>query len=322
MDDQLIVDDGISTARTPRRVVVLGADGFLGGTMTAHLAAAGHHVTAYGRQPCGPLADRANVVSIVADLRDTWSLTSALEGADVVYHFASATHPSMFFANPSAEYHEAVQPLLVLMETAASQGIKKLVFPSSGGTIYAASGDPRREQSPTDPRSPYAIFKLASEQLLHHAARLGHFSVDIFRICNPYGSSQRARPGQGVIAHWIEAIKRAQPIQVFGDGSARRDYVYVEDVCRLMSLSLDRLDASDTFNLGTGVGTSVSELAALVRSIAGADCKIVHLPGRPSDIESIVLSSEKLLKLAPGFSFTPLADGVRATLAAHGIGGD
>lgn len=304
-----------------RHVVVLGADGFLGSSMTAHLAAAGHRVTAYGRQPCGPLADRAEVVSIVADLRDTWSLSTALRDADVVYHFASATHPSMFFANPSAEYHEAVQPLLVLMETAASQGVRKIVFPSSGGTIYAASDRPCTEQSPTDPRSPYAIFKLASEQLLHHAARLGQFSVDVFRICNPYGPTQRARPGQGVIAHWIDAIKRDQPIKIFGDGSARRDYVFVDDVCRLMALSLSRLDVSDTFNLGTGIGTSLNELAALVQSVAGVDHDIVHLEGRPSDIESIILSPDKLLQIATGFSFTPLAEGVRTTLARHGIGG-
>lgn len=297
-----------------RRVVVLGAGGFLGAAVSKYLADSGHHVTMYSRQPCGDLSDRPNLVSVAADLRDVWTLEKAIADVDVVYHFASSTYPSLFFNNPAAEYHEALQPLLVIMETAARVGAKKIVYPSSGGTIYANLDAPCTEQSPTDPRSPYAIFKLAAEELLHHAARLGQFSVDVFRIGNPYGPGQRARAGQGVIAHWIEAIKQDKPIKIFGDGSARRDYVYIDDVCRLLEISCDRLDQSDTFNLGTGVGTSLNELATTIRETAGVNQKIVHLPGRPSDIESIVLSSKKLLELAPEFEFTPLADGIRATL--------
>ena len=287
--------------------------------MATHLADAGHHVTLYCRQPSGALADRTNVVSITADLRDAWSLADAFAGVDVIYHFASATHPSLFFNNPSAEYYEAVQPLLVIMETATRAGVKKLVFPSSGGTIYAGNDRPCVEESRTDPRSPYAIFKLAAEQLLHHSARLGQFSVDVFRIGNPYGPGQRARAGQGVVAHWIEAIKKGEPIRIFGDGSSKRDYVYVEDVCRLMAMSCDRLEQSDTFNVGTGVGTSLNELAKTIQSAAQSDQPVLHLQGRPSDIQSIVLSPARILRLAPDFVFTPLVDGIRETLRAHGV---
>ena len=282
--------------------------------MTTHLADAGHDVTAYWRQPKTEVASHANVKSVIADLRDTWILADVLADVDVVYHFASATHPSMFFSNPSAEYWEALQPLLVMMETAARVGVKKVVFPSSGGTIYADSDAPRDEDSPTDPRSPYAIFKLAAEELLHHAARLGQFSVDVFRVGNPYGPGQRPRPGQGVLPHWIDAIQNKRPIQVFGDGSAQRDYVYIDDLCKMMAVSCDRLDESDTFNLGTGVATSLKELVQHIQTFAPDSPEVVHLPGRPSDIQSIALAPDKLLKLMPEFAFTPLADGIRKTL--------
>ena len=98
--------------------------------MTTHLADAGHDVTAYWRQPKTEVASHANVKSVIADLRDTWILADVLADVDVVYHFASATHPSMFFSNPSAEYWEALQPLLVMMETAC-EGAEARPFEST-----------------------------------------------------------------------------------------------------------------------------------------------------------------------------------------------
>lgn len=303
----------------PRRIVVLGAHGFLGSAVTRHLAAAGHDVTAYWRLRRNDLLKLPNIRSVVADIRDTWTLAEAIKDADVVYHFASSTHPSLFFSDPAAEYSEALQPLIWLTEIAAQNGVRKIVYPSSGGTIYADRETARTEDTPTDPRSPYAIFKLAAEQLLLHAARQKKFSVDIFRIGNPFGPGQRARPGQGVIPHWIEAIQSGKPIRLFGDGSASRDYVYIDDLCRLLSVSCDRLDDSDVFNLGTGNATSLSELLKHVQSLIGAPHPVESLPQRVSDINSVALCPDRLLKLVPDFRFTSLGDGLAATLRDHGV---
>lgn len=302
-----------------RRVVVLGASGFLGSAMATHLASLGHEVIAYWRQPKSEVANLPNVQSVIADLRDTWILSDVIENADVVYHFASATHPSLFYANPSAEYWEALQPLLVMMETAARGKVRKIVFPSSGGTIYAASEKARTEESRLDPKSPYAIFKLAAEQLLLHADRLGQLSVDIFRIGNPYGPGQRARPGQGVLPHWIDAIQNKRPIKVFGDGSAERDYVFIEDLCRMMAVSTDRLDESGIYNLGTGKAVSLNELLGHIQSHLSEPHPVENVPGRAVDVQSIALDTEKLLSLIPDFRFTPLTDGIQRTLRHHGL---
>lgn len=309
------------TGNHSRRIVVLGAHGFLGSNMTRYLAAAGHQVTAYWRRCRTDLLHFQNVSSAVGDIRDSWSLANAIKDADVVYHFASSTHPSRYFTDPAAECSDALQPLIGLMETAAENGVRKIVFPSSGGTIYADSDHPRTECSPTDPRSPYAIFKIAAEQLLLHASRQRQFSVDIFRIGNPYGPGQRPRPGQGVIPHWIEAIRNQQPIRLFGDGSAERDYVYVDDLCRLMAISCDRLEKSDVFNLGTGAATSLTDLLDHVLELVGNDCSVERLPARASDIRSIALSPERLLRFVPHFQFTPLRWGLAQTLADQGLAG-
>ena len=310
----------MDTTLNPKRVVILGASGFLGSAMTKHLADAGHEVTAYWRQPNSELAKHSNVRSVIADLRDTWILADVIADVDVVYHFASATHPSLFYSNPSAEYWEALQPLLVMLETAVRGNVGKIVYPSSGGTIYADSLVARTEDSQTDPKSPYAIFKLAAERLLLHAVRLGQIQVDIFRVGNPYGPGQRTRPGQGVLPHWIDAIQNKQPIKVFGDGSAERDYIYIDDLCRLMSISCQRPDESDVFNLGTGKATSLAELVQGLKTHLSHDQPVEHVAGRAVDIQSIALNTSRLLELVPGFEFTPLAEGLRRTLAHHGLG--
>jgi UDP-glucose 4-epimerase len=304
-----------------RRIVVLGARGFLGSNVTRHLAAAGHQVTAYWRKSRTDLLHFPNLTSVVGDLRDLPCLSNAIKDADVVYHFASSTHPSRFFDDPAEEYSEALAPLIGLMNIASANGVRKIVFPSSGGTIYADSDRARSEVSPIDPRTPYAVSKVAAEQLLLHASRQRQFSVDVYRIGNPYGPGQRPRPGHGVIPHWIEAIRNRQPVQLFGDGSAARDYVYVDDLCRLMALSCDRLAQSDLFNLGTGTATSLTSLLEHVLELVGHDCPVERLPSRASDIHSVALSPTRLLRLAPDFQFTPLRWGLAQTLADRGLAG-
>ncbi|PHQ36732.1 hypothetical protein CEE69_05170 [Rhodopirellula bahusiensis] len=297
-----------------QRIAVLGASGFLGSAMTQYLANEGHQVHACSRQQTDEWNDFSNVVLKVGDLRDPMALTEAVTGVDFVYHFASTTHPTRHYSDPLAECNDAFLPLLTLMEVATQAKVKKIVFPSSGGTVYADSPSARTEESPTDPRSPYAIIKLASEQMLKHAVRMGQFSVDIFRLGNPFGIGQRARPGQGVLPHWIQAIQTNQPIQIFGDGTDERDYIFVNDVCQLMATSLHRPEASEVFNLGTGRATSLNELLRTLQSVVDHEIHIEYRPSRPVDIRSISLDSRRLLKLIPGFEFIGLRQGIEATL--------
>lgn len=304
---------------TPRRVVVLGANGFLGSAVVKHLSHHGHQVTAYWRHSRADIEALPNVRSVVGDIRDTWTLADAIRDADVVYHFASATHPSLFFSDPAAEYSEALQPLIWLIEVAAKNGVKKLVYPSSGGTIYADEQAPRTEASRVDPRSPYAILKLTAEQLLIHSSRQGHFSVDIFRVGNPYGPGQPSRPGQGVIPHWLDSIQSGKPVRVFGDGTAQRDYIFIDDFCKLVALSCQRLEETAIMNLGTGQGTSLNELLAVIKDLANVSITVENLDSRASDIHTIALRPDRLLELHPDFEFTPLKEGLRQTLADRGM---
>jgi UDP-glucose 4-epimerase len=306
--------------RTKLRIAVLGAGGFLGSSIVRTLVARGHSVVAFWRHPRADIAVLKGVESVVGDLRDVWMLERAFDGCDLVYHFASSTYPSRFFSDPASEYAEAVQPLLVTMETARRRGVSKFVFPSSGGTVYADSDLARTEDSRLDPRSPYAIFKLAAEQLLHHAARQGHFSVDVFRIGNPYGPGQIARPGQGVLPHWIDSLRRDSPIRIFGDGTSERDYIYIDDICKLMTVSCDSLDESGTYNVGTGTPVSLNSLVSLIQEITKRTTAVDYAPARDSDIRSIALCPNRILSKVMPFEFTPIRQGLYNTLQYHKLG--
>ena len=115
-------------------------------------------------------------------------------------------------------------------------------------------------------------------------------------------------------------IKNDRPIVVFGDGSSSRDYIFIADVCQLMTLSLTRPNESDTFNLGTGTATSLSKLLEHVQASARTPSQVVHLPGRPCDIQSIALSPDRILQLMPQFRFTSLEVGIKQTFRSYGIG--
>lgn len=302
-----------------RRIVVLGAAGFLGQAMVKRLAEHGHQVTAFWRRPIPELLQYTNVQSVIGDVRDTWILADCLQDTELVFHFASATHPNLFFRNPAAEYWEALQPLLVLMETASRAKVQRLVFPSSGGTIYGDRETARSEESKVDPRSPYAIFKLAAEQLLLHASRQGDFAVDIYRVGNPYGPGQRARPGQGVLPHWMDAIRQQQPIRIFGDGTAERDYIHIDDCCKLLMHSCDQRTDSEIYNVGTGTATSLNRLLEILESLLGRKLPTTYVPNTAASLQSIALSPNKLLQYFPDFEFTPIEVGLAATLQSHGL---
>ena len=185
--------------RQSPRVVVLGSSGFLGGAMVHAAANAGYPVVAASRHGTGAFP-HDNVETRRVDLNDPKSLESLFCPGDVVYHFAAATYTQANLNAPTSEYSESLQPLLNLIDVAAGAGIAKMVYPSSGGTVYAGSSDPRSEESHLDPITPYAIFKIASEHFLKNASREGKFATDIYRIANPYGPGQRRKPGQGRIA--------------------------------------------------------------------------------------------------------------------------
>lgn len=299
------------------KIIVLGGDGFLGSHFVDQAVALGHEVTVFDRFPyqvSRNLEDHRGKIRLISgEFGNRDDLLTALEGQEIVYHFICATTPIESWNDPFIEIEGNLRTSVQLCELAIRQGVRKIVFSSSGGTVYGPQERPVDEDVTPRPQSPYGITKLATENFLNYFRERGGIQVDIYRIGNAYGPRQPIQRPQGVIAVWMRDILNGSEIQVYGDHHTLRDYVYVKDVSFLMTHSLEDLNFSDVYNLGSGVGTSIIGLLEIFKTVLGDVIRYRIHPRRPSDNTSIVLDSSKLLSHFPGFKFQKLEEKIQET---------
>src|SRR5690606_36348342 len=209
--------------------------------------------------------------------------------------------------------------LLNLLEAARESGVGKFVFVSSGGVVYGEPEvRPTPEKAPKQPESPYGVTKLGGEYYLYYYHRVHGLDYVALRYSNVYGPRQDPHGEAGVVAIFSTRLLRGEPLTIFGDGEQTRDYVYVGDVVAanllLTDLSLPRSTALDdrAFNVGTGIETSVNELARTLADAAGCPLDVRYASARPGELLHSSLSTDKLRRhgWAPR---TPLHEGLGAT---------
>jgi UDP-glucose 4-epimerase len=197
-----------------------------------------------------------------------------------------------------------------------------MVFTSTGGAIYGDFNTPPNvEAFPKDPESPYAISKLSVEYYLAYYGRLHGLEHVALRFGNVYGPRQDPHGEAGVVAIFCSRILDGKPLTIFGDGLQTRDYVYVGDVARAVVLAAtgeipraERLDAR-AFNVGTGIGTSVVDLAELLQKAAGSHAEIVFEPKRPGEQQESFLNIDKARTVLGWKPEMSLTDGLAETFA-------
>jgi UDP-glucose 4-epimerase len=242
------------------------------------------------------------------DFFDTADVARALDGVDVAYNLVSAFNPASAWERPGEVLQRDAMGAVRFFEACVDHGVSKVVYTSSGGTIYGPRPGRIAEDALPRPFNPHAICKLAVEHFLEYFRVRHAMAGDVYRISNVFGPRQPLVSNQGVIAVWMRRILDGEPVDVFGDENTLRDYIYVEDATLLMTHSLADTTASDTFNLGTGVGVSILDLLELFREVAGADFEARRHPRRPSDNTSAVMDNSKILALYPDFSFRDLGE--------------
>jgi UDP-glucose 4-epimerase len=242
---------------------------------------------------------------------------------DVLVHLAAQMDVRRSVADPLFDATTNILGIINLLEAVRTSGRNtRVVFTSTGGAIYGDFNTPPNfETFSKEPDSPYAISKLASEYYLAYYGRLHGLEHVAVRFGNVYGPRQDPHGEAGVVAIFCNRILEGKPLTVFGDGLQTRDYVYVGDVANAVWLgatfALPPAGPVDerSFNVGTGVGTSVVELARLLQQAAGSDAEIVFAPRRPGEQQESFLNVDKARTILGWEPQVSLADGLAKTFA-------
>jgi UDP-glucose 4-epimerase len=301
--------------------IVLGGGGFLGINLCRQLVKNGYRVRAFGRR--SPPAETLDGVEwFQGDFSDAAALAAAIETFDVVYHLIHGATPQSANLDMVGDVQKNVVSSLALLEVCRKLGVSRVVFASSGGTIYGRSEQiPTPETAATEPISAYGISKLAIEKYLalnHHLHRLDY---KIVRVTNPYGPFQTALKNQGVIASILSHSFRNEEIEIWGDGSVVRDFIYVDDVVEALIAVANDQGSARIFNIGSGEGHSLRQLIALIEDLLGKELNIQWRPARVVDVPISILAIDRArdeLGWAPKNTFR---EGLEKTIAWWRNGG-
>lgn len=298
------------------KILIIGGDGFLGSHMVDQAVQLGHTVSVFDRfsgRTSKNLEHRKSQVRFLAgEFSNRALLASALEGQEIVFHFVWSANPATSWNDPFVEL-ENIRSSVQLFELAAQRGVQKIVFPSSGGTVYGCQTKMVGANTLPDPFSPYGISKLTAEFFLKYFNKRTNLQYDIYRIGNAYGPRQPVSSSQGVIPAWMNAILNKSVVQVYGDQDVLRDYVYVEDIAHLMTYSIQNLASSGIYNIGTGIGTSVIELLEIFREVINEPFEFSISSKRAFDNSSAVLDGSKIKSFFPDFTYHKLRDKIPQT---------
>ena len=286
-------------------VLVTGGAGFIGSHVADLFLARGYTVHVLDNFSTGRrenVDSRVNVHELDIRSVEAAQLVSRTP-FDVIAHLAAQIDVRKSVADPVMDASINICGTLNLLEALRQSGRgarTRFVFSSTGGALYGDFVDPPNvEGYPKDPESPYGIAKLGAEYYLAYYARVHGVDTAAVRFANVYGPRQDPHGEAGVVAIFCGRILDGRPLSIFGDGSQTRDYVFVGDVAEATFLAAthslprpERLDAR-AFNVGTGVETSVTELARVLRRVARSDVVVEHLPKRPGEQQRSVVSVAK-----------------------------
>ncbi|MGK9148856.1 NAD-dependent epimerase/dehydratase family protein [Plantibacter flavus] len=295
--------------------VVIGANGFIGSHLVDALVLDGHRVRAFDRFSTGQPSFLADDVEIMrGEFLSRSDLDAAVAGMDIVFHFLSTTTPATAQDDPTLDIRTNVAQTVELLESCAAAGVGHVYFASTGGAIYGAQG--RSEYVETDrtlPVSPYAIGKLTIENYLRYFQAVRGLRSTALRISNPYGTRQHKNKKQGLIPIALRQISLGEPVVKFGDGSMVRDYIFVNDVVRMISQMIGRPHEHDVYNLGSGQGFTVTEVFDSLRRVTGVDFAEEARPVPVTFVDRVVLDISRYTAEFGRPVFETLDAGVRAT---------
>lgn len=308
------------------RTLVTGAAGFIGSTLVDRLLEEGHQVTGVDNLSAGPSV--ANLESahrhngpgrftfVAVDVRHP-ELSDVVAGSnpEVVFHLAAQVDVRRSVEDPLFDARNNVLGTINLLEASRRAQVPRIIYATSGGARYGAPATlPATEDTAVDPLSPYAAAKVAGELYMRAYAGMYGLAPICLALANVYGPRQDPRGEAGVVALFGSAMISGRRTTIYGDGSATRDYVYVDDVVTAFLCAADAPVTTGTFNIGTGVQTSVTELHQLIAEAVDVSRPPDYVEARTGEVHASALDPTRASRVLGWKPDTELTEGIKRTV--------
>ncbi len=305
-----------------RSHLIIGGAGFIGRHVALQLSRLGDDVLLVGRHPPAGQIPEGGSGRIAFELIELGSADwdRLVAKVDVVHHYAWGSLPASANANPGGDLLGNVGPLISLLEALQRRGEGRVIFSSSGGTVY---GRPQQIPVPEDhalaPINAYGAGKATAEIYLSLFRSMHGMDCRIARISNPFGAGQNISRGQGAVTTFIQHAMADERITIWGTGAVVRDYIHISDAAKCLAILANAPRHSEyIFNVGSGVGISLNEIVAELEACLGRALNVKRTEPRPIDVPVSVLSIDRareILGWSPTLSFS---EGILRTLTDLG----
>ncbi len=290
--------------------IIYGGAGFIGSHIAEDLLEKGLNVTIFDKQNTSKkniqhLTDKIDFIE--GDFINEVDIQKSLKGADYVVHLVSSTLPASSNLNPVYDAESNLISSLNLFDECVKNKIKKVIFISSGGTVYGNPVKlPIKETHPTEPMSSYGIIKLTIEKYLGLYKNLNGLDYRVLRFSNPFGERQNPLLSQGLIAHLLYKIKHDEPLEIWGNGKIIRDYFYIKDGARSVYKAITDRSHNTIYNISSGKGLSINQILDKFKRVLKLDFEVKYTATRRFDVKSNILDNSlarKVLKWSPEYEF-------------------
>jgi UDP-glucose 4-epimerase len=298
------------------KVLVTGGAGFIGSHLVDRLVQEGHDVIIVDNLATGKRRNINRAARFYKLDIQSWRLERVFrnERPNVVMHLAAQMDVRKSVEDPMFDAQVNILGTLNVLQQAVKHGVRKVVFSSSGGAIYGEQEIcPAPESHITNPLSPYGLSKLCGEQYLSYFQRVSGLQVVSLRYANVYGPRQDPEGEAGVVAIFIQKLLNSEQAVINGNGRQTRDFVFVEDVVDA-NLGVMGQETKGTYNVGTGMETSVNDLFRMLIQHTGSTYKEVHGPAKKGEQARSVIDSTKLRQELSWEPKTDLNEGLRKTV--------
>lgn len=298
------------------KVLVTGGAGFIGSHIVDRLVLEGHEVIVVDNLSTGRRRNLNRAARFYKTDIQGWRLERVFrnERPNIVMHLAAQMDVRKSVEDPIFDAQVNVLGMLNVLQQAVKHGARKVIFSSSGGAIYGEQEVfPAPETHVTQPLSPYGLSKLCGEHYLSYYQRVGGIQVVTLRYANVYGPRQDPYGEAGVVAIFIQKLLNNEQAIINGNGRQTRDFVFVDDVVEA-NLAVMGQETQGTYNVGTGIETSINDLFRILVEQIGSKCKELHGPAKKGEQARSVIDPTKLRQELSWEPRVELSDGLKRTV--------